>query len=164
MFRNTAPVAEPAEIEQGDSGRNHDADLIPLSILALDLEAPAGDWAAYLAGQGVSIAFDDVGRRAISREAAKKLLDAQRQNEIRRQDQAARLEAEAVEKDRQRRAQLPKGLAWHEVPVGLSPAMAMVAGDPDRDSRPKRTSVLEESLSRGTLTLHPISEPAGGES
>jgi hypothetical protein len=108
--------------------------------------------------------FDDLGRRCVSRADAKRLLDAQRQNEIRKQDQAARLEQEAVEKDRQRRAQLPKGLAWHEVPAGLSPAMAMVAGDPDRDRRPKRTSLLEESLSRGTLTMHPIHEPAGGES
>jgi hypothetical protein len=134
--------------------------LIPLSVLALDLaEAPADGWAAFLAGQGISIEFDDLGRRCISRGDAKKLLDAQRQDQIRRQDQAARLEAEAVEKDRQRRAQLPRGLPWYVVvESGLTPAMAMVAADPDRDKRPRRRSVLEDALDGGGSTMH-ILEP-----
>jgi hypothetical protein len=135
---------------------------IPLSVLALDLDQqPANGWAAYLAGQGISIAFDDLGRRCISRGDAKKLLDAQRQDEIRRQDLAARLEQEAVEKDRQRRAALPKGLAWHQIPLGLSPAEAMAASDPDRDKRPRRRSLLEESFAGDTLTMHPIREDPG---
>jgi hypothetical protein len=133
---------------------------VPLSQLALDLDggAPIGGWTVWLAERGIAVAFDDIGRPAISRADAKQLLDAQRQDEIRRQDQAARLEAEAVEKDRQRRAQLPKGIPWYDA-VGLTAAEAMIATDPDRDKRPRRTSVLEESLAGGTLTLHPIHEP-----
>jgi hypothetical protein len=132
--------------------------LIPLSVLALDLaEAPASGWAAFLAGQGISIEFDDVGRRAISRGDAKKLLDQQRQAEIRRQDQLARLEQEAVEKDRARRALLPKGLAWHDVPVGMTAAEAMFAGDPDR--RPRRKSAAASFLDGDAMVMHPIREP-----
>jgi hypothetical protein len=39
----------------------------------------------------------------------------------------------------------------------------MAAGDPERDRRPRRRSLLEESLEGGTLTMHPISEPAGDQ-
>jgi hypothetical protein len=132
--------------------------LIPLSILELDLaEAPRSGWAAYLAGQGISIEFDDVGRRAISRGDAKKLLDQQRQAEIRRQDQLARLEQEAVEKDRVRRAALPKGIPWYEVAPGMTAAEAMVAGDPDR--RPRRKSAAASFLDGEGMVMHPIREP-----
>jgi hypothetical protein len=139
--------------------------VVPLSVLALDLaDAPASGWTVWLAERGIAVAFDDIGRPSIARADAKRLLDAQRQDEIRRQDLAARLEQEAVEADRARRAQLPKGLAWFEVPHGLTPAEAMVAGDPDRDKRPKRTSVLEESLSGGGMVFHSLHQPAEDES
>jgi hypothetical protein len=141
--------------------------LIPLSVLALELaDAPADGWTVWLAGRGISIEFDDLGRRAISRADAKQLLDAQRQNEIRRQDQAARLEAAAVAADRQRRAQLPRGLPWYEVvESGLTPAMAMISADPDRDKRPRRRSVLEDALDGGGTTMHILEpQPADGGS
>jgi hypothetical protein len=132
--------------------------LIPLSILELDLaEAPASGWPAYLAERGISIAFDDIGRRCLSRGDAKKLLDAQRQDEIRRQDLAARREQEAVEKDRVRRALIPKGLAWHEVPAGMTPAEAMVAGDPGVG--PRRKSAAASFLDGEGMIMHPIREP-----
>jgi hypothetical protein len=143
--------------EMGDDYLNVPAgEPIPLSVLALDLDggAPVGGWTVWLAERGIAVSFDDIGRPAISRSDAKQLLDSQRQDQIRRQDQAARLEAEAVEADRQRRAALPKGLPWYDVPSGLSPAMAMVATDPDRDKRPKRTSVLEDSLSGAGTVMH----------
>jgi hypothetical protein len=137
---------------------------IPLSVLALDLDggAPIGGWTVWLAERGVSITFDDIGRPAISRADAKQLLDAQRQDEIRRQDQAARLEAAAVEADRQRRAALPKGIPWYDA-VGLTAAEAMIATDPDRDKRPRRTSVLEDALSGSGTTMHiPEPQPVDG--
>jgi hypothetical protein len=130
---------------------------IPLSVLALDLPSPVEGWPAFLAGHGISIAFDDLGRRCISRADAKRLLDVQRQDEIRRQDLMARNEAEAVEKDRQRRAALPKGLAWHEVPVGMTPAEAMVAGDPGVG--PRRKSAAASFLDGEAMVMHPIREP-----
>jgi hypothetical protein len=84
---------------------------IPLSVLALDLDgAPISGWTVWLAERGIAVAFDDIGRPAISRADAKRLLDAQRQDEIRKQDQAARLEQQAVEADRAWRATLNKGI------------------------------------------------------
>ena len=128
--------------------------LIPLSILAFDLaEAPASGWNAWLAGQGISIAFDDIGLRCISRADAKRLLDAQRQNEVRRQDQAARLEQQAVEADRLRRATIWKGVPAAALPEGIAPAQAMFAAD--RDARPRRESPLQHALQNsGELVYH----------
>ena len=132
---------------------------IPLSILELDLAAPTLGWAAGLAEKGVDIVTDDLGRLCVGRADARRLFDEQRENEARAREVMARNEAAAIEKDRQRRAQLPKGLAWYDVPVGLSPAMAMIASDPDRDKRPRRTSVLQDALSNsGGTTMH-ILEP-----
>jgi hypothetical protein len=127
---------------------------IPLSILELDLPAPTIGWAAGLAEKGVDIVTDDLGRLAVSRADAKRLFDEHREHEARAREVLARNEAAAIEKDRLRRAALPKGLAWYDVPVGLSPAMAMVASDPDRDKRPRRTSVLEDSLAGVGTTMH----------
>jgi hypothetical protein len=41
---------------------------IPLSVLALDLDggAPVGGWTVWLAERGIAVAFDDIGRPAIS--------------------------------------------------------------------------------------------------
>ena len=111
---------------------------IPLSVLALGLDQqPANGWTVWLAEQGISITFDDLGRRCISRADAKRLLDEKRQAEIRRQDQLARLEQEAVEKDRAWRASLPRGAAWYDVPAGVHPATAMLQAA--KDAQPRRT-------------------------
>jgi hypothetical protein len=40
------------------------AELIPLGVLALDLQAPA-EWSAYLADRVVQIVLDDLGRASI---------------------------------------------------------------------------------------------------
>jgi hypothetical protein len=161
MFRNTA-TTEVGEIELGcDRGCN--ADLVPLSHLSLDLDEPATGWLAYLSGRGIEVVADDIGRSSVSRDDAKQLFDEQREAEVRKREVMARIERQAEEKDRAFRAALPRGLAWHEVPVGLTPAQAMAAGDPERDRRPRRRSLLEESLEGGTLTMHPISEPAGDQ-
>jgi hypothetical protein len=137
MFRNSAPVAEPAEIEQGLHDRVN-ADPIPLSHLALDLDAaPVEGWIPFLAAKGVALLFDDLGRRAISRDDARKLLEQQRLNEIRRQDAAARFEQQAIEADRQRLASLPKGIPWYEMPPGVLPVEAMTQAA--KDARPRRT-------------------------
>jgi hypothetical protein len=137
MFRSSGGSAEVVEIEQGGHSCNHD-DSIPLSHLQLDMEAaPASGWTAWLAERGISIVFDDLGRRCIARSDAKQLLDAQRQNEIRKQDHAVRLEAEAIEADRAWRATLPRGVHWTEIPAGVLPAQAM--NQAGLDERPRRT-------------------------
>ena len=131
-------VAELTEIEQGQS-RGSDADLVPLSHLALDLSEPADGWTVWLSERGVAISFDDLGRRAISRGDAKKLLDQQRQIEIRQQDHAARVEAEAIQKDREFRAALSPGIPWWRldgVSYAQAAAEAEAAGHPQRTPSP----------------------------
>jgi len=54
-------------------------ELVPLSILALDLEPPAGGWHAYLAGRGVAVVRDSIGREAIHAEHARELFTEKRE-------------------------------------------------------------------------------------
>jgi hypothetical protein len=129
---------------------------IPLSVLELDLPRPSVGWAAGLAEKGVDIVTDDLGRLCVARVDARRLFDEQREAEARKRETLARIEQEAIEKDRAFRAQLPKGLAWHQIPSGLSPAMAMVAGDPDRR---QRKSVAAAFLDGDSMVMHPIRKP-----
>jgi hypothetical protein len=136
---------------------------IPLSVLALDLDQqPANGWTVWLAEQGISITFDDLGRRCISRADAKRLLDEKRQAEIRRQDLSARLEQEAVEKDQAFRASLPRGAAWYDVPPGVHPATAMLQAA--KDAQPRRTPSQVEWLfglqDTGGVIHEPLDEGA----
>ena len=61
-----------------------DEPLVPLSVLSLDLDQPAGaDWPTYLRGRGIEVTFDDIGRPAVSREVARRLLTERRESEAR---------------------------------------------------------------------------------
>jgi hypothetical protein len=152
MFRNTAPAAEPApdvDVVMDPAG------LVPLSVLALDLPEPPGGWPAYLASRGVPVLTDDIGRLAIARAEARQLLDEQREAEAHAREVAARQEREAVERDRAVRAALPTGLHWTDIPAGVSAAELWAAHE--KDSQPKRRSVLEHALSNtGEMVFHPI--------
>ena len=55
---------------------------------------------------------------------------------------------------RQRRAQIWGGIPADLIPVGVSAAQAMVAAE--KDARPRRRSVLEDSLSNSGTVYHPI--------
>jgi hypothetical protein len=158
MFRNTAPVAAPAEVER-DCAHGHNADpVVPLSVLALDLDsAPAEGWASYLADHGIAIAFDDLGRRCISREDARKLLEQQRLHEIRKQDLMARAEERAIEADELRRSRMFRGIRADAVPAGMTAAEYMMVGDPDLG--PRRPSAVASFLDGDEMVLHPIYEP-----
>jgi hypothetical protein len=148
MFRSTAPDTEPAPVVVSD-------ELIPLSVLALDLpEPPAGGWHAYLTGRGIAIIVDDVGRRSISRADARQLLDEQREAEARAREVAARQEQQAIEADQRFRAQLNRGTPWYEIPAGVSPAEAWAAAE--KAAQPKRKTLLEESLAGEAMTFHSI--------
>ena len=50
----------------------------PLSHLELDLPAPVEGWAVFLAGRGVEVTLDDIGRMSVSRGDARQLLIEQR--------------------------------------------------------------------------------------
>jgi hypothetical protein len=61
MFRRPCLVAESArEVIPA-------ADLVPLSLLELDLAAPVEGWNLHLADRNIEIVEDDIGRAAVSR-------------------------------------------------------------------------------------------------
>ena len=132
---------------------------IPLSELERDLDAPGGGWPAYLAGRGVRILEDDIGRPAISRSDARQLFVERRESEARARELRERQEAEA---EARRVASIPAGIPWWKIPEGVSPAQAMGAADPM--TGPRRRTPLEDALAGDGMTFHPIrSEPDGGE-
>src|SRR5215207_8374430 len=145
MFRNTAAAAD----EVVDS-----VDLIPLSHLELDLDAPPlGDWSAYLGGRGIPIVLDDIHRASISRADARQLIDERRESEARKREAVERQERQAVERDRQFRARLWGGVPADHMPPDVAPAAVML--QLDRDAQPRRRSVLEEALANsGEVTYH----------
>jgi hypothetical protein len=129
-------------------------ELVALSVLQLDLDAPAVGWDAYLTGRGIPIVLDHIGRSAISSVDARQLLEEKREAEARAREKREAAEQQAVEADRVRRAQIWRGLPADHLPVGVSAATAMLAAS--RDARPKRMTPLQETLSSNTLTYHPL--------
>ena len=140
------------------------SDLLPLSLLSLEMDAPS-DWRPYLEARGVAVVPDDVGRDSVSRSDARTLLAESRARLAAEREAAARRyelrEHEAEIQDRERRAQIWQGVAASSFPAGVSAASVMVAAL--RDSRPRRESVLQEALSGDSLTFHPI-QPVSDES
>jgi hypothetical protein len=156
MFSRSPAAADPPTHVDVVSSE----ELIPLSVLALDLPAPGEGWAAHLAHRGVEIVLDDIGRAAVARGDARRLFTEQREAEAANRERAAAMERAAVEQDRQWRAQLPGGVPWYQIPDGVLPVVAMTQAD--RDAQPRRRSLLEESLSGSAMTFHPI-VPDGDE-
>jgi hypothetical protein len=134
---------------------------VALSELALEIPEPTGGWANWLAAKGIKMSGDDIGRDAIARHHAKRLLDEQREEQLRRAALARLQEQEAVAEDARRRAQIWGGVPASALPADASPAAVMLQAA--KEARPKRTSVLEESLSGGGLVFHPLRESAEGE-
>jgi hypothetical protein len=147
MFKTTSTVTEPAPAEVPDP-----SGLIPLSVLQLDLPAPSGGWDAFLAGRGIAIVSDDIGRKSVSRGDARMLLDEQHEAEARKREVAERQERQAIEADRVRRASIWGGVPATAIPEGVSAASAMLTAA--HDARPRRRSVLEDALSNSGTTLH----------
>jgi hypothetical protein len=161
MFRNTA-TAEVGEIEQ-DCASWHNADLIPVSVLALDLPAPATGWLAYLTGRDIAVALDDIGRDSITRDDARQLITERREAEAKQREAAARIEQEAIERDQRFRASLWQGVPADHMPPGLAPAAVMLQAD--KDAQPRRQTPLQHALQNsGELVYHPLSPTPDGES
>jgi hypothetical protein len=133
-------------------------DLIPLSILTLDLNPSPLAWDAYLAGRNIPIVLDHIGRSAISSADARQLLDERREDELRQARIRQAAEQRAVEQDQQWRAQLPAGIAWHQIPPGAT--AADVWAQRERDSRPKRRTPLEDALAGDGMTYRPLQPEA----
>jgi hypothetical protein len=135
---------------------------VPLSVLALDLAEPPEGWPNFLGARAIAIVPDDLGRDCVSRQAARRLLDEQREQVLRQAALRRLAEQEAVEDDERRRAQIWKGVPASALPPGVLPVEVMAQAI--RDEQPKRTSVLEESLSGGGMLFHSLHRPAEAES
>lgn len=151
MFGSSAvePVAKAQEVANATT-----SDLIPLSHFELDHPRPAEGWPNYLGKRAIAFRPDDLGRDCICRQDARRLLDEQRANELRKAKLRQLAEQEAVEADRQWRASLPRGLPWYEIPDGVPAVVAMTAAD--KAAQPKRLSPLQEALSGSSMTFHPL--------
>ena len=111
MFK-TAPVIESAP------GVTVPPDLIPLSVLALDLPRPGEGWADFLGRRAIAFVPDDLGRDCVRRQDARRLLDERRADQLRAAKLRQLAEAEAVEADQRRRALIWKGVSATALPEG----------------------------------------------
>jgi hypothetical protein len=153
MFRNTASVPAVESPPVGTRAPADLADLIPISVIALDLaEPPAGGWIAYLTSRGIPIVLDHIGREAIDSADARQLLDERREAEVRRREAIARNEQRAIEADRLHRSQIWQGVPADSLPVGVAPAAAMLQSA--KDAQPKRESPMEEAFAGETMRYH----------
>jgi hypothetical protein len=131
--------------------------LIPVSVLALDLPAPAvGGWHAYLAAKGIRVVGDDLGRDCVARGDAARLFGEKREDEVRQAALRRLAEQEAVEADERRRALIWKGLPADAMPSDASPASVML--EAARDSGPRRQSAVAAFLDGDSMVMHPIHE------
>ena len=128
---------------------------VPLSVLALDLAEPAEGWSNFLGRRAIKTIPDDLGRDSITRGDARRLLDEQREQELRQAARRRLAEQEAVEADERRRASIWQGVPADRLPVGAAPASVMLQAA--RDSQPRRQSVLQEALSNSEgMTYHSL--------
>jgi hypothetical protein len=130
---------------------------VPLSHLELDLPAPVEGWAVFLAGRGVEVTLDDIGRMSVSRGDARQLLIEQREAEARKREVLERNEQQAIEADRVRRASIWGGVPATAFPDGVSAASVMLTAA--QDARPRRQSPLQHALANsGELVFHSLAE------
>ena len=149
MFRTLHDTERPAHVTNDE--------LVVLTHLQLDIEQPPEGWNVFLAGRGIEVVEDDLGRPAIVRADARPLFAERRRAQFRSREVLARQEREAIEADQLRRASIWKGLPADRIPVGARPAEAMLAAA--RDAQPRRQSVLQHALSNeGALEFHPYAE------
>ena len=129
--------------------RDEGAELIPLSVLALDHPEPLAGWEPLLQARGIELLTDDLYRPAIRREDARQLAEERRE-----------WERESAEKPNR----LQESLEAPPVPVGFpaledgSPLASIMAHDPGYETvaeefgRPK-PNFLAEELEAGARQL-----------
>jgi hypothetical protein len=156
MFGKTAPVA--AEVVIPDVSPEPEPDLIPLSVLRLDLD-PGEPWSSFLGRRGIAFRPDHIGRDAITVGDAQRLIAERRADELRRQALLRAAEQQAVEKDRAWRASLPKGLPWYALEgmsFGEAAAAAEAAAHPSRTPTPGEWMFGETD----TMVFHSMQDAA----
>jgi hypothetical protein len=153
MFKTSTPVIEPAPVDMAAIDG-----VISLSELSLDLDPPTTGWNVYLAGRGIEVVTDDIGRSAIGRADAKQLFDELREAEARKSEMRAVVERQAIEADRLWRSQLPHGVSADLIPAGSTFAEAVLSAELDSVGyRPQRATMAEDLFSRDdAMVYHPI--------
>jgi hypothetical protein len=157
MFSSTRSHETVEEVDLVDP-----ADLVPLGELAVEgfgwggFVASPFDAIAVLAGQlGEEVVLDDLGRRCVSRQVARRLFTERAEAEAKRQEMQERIDAEYLE----RAAANPvwAGITADQVPAGVTAAEAMMMAGALEDAQPRRQSVLEHALANdGEIEFHPI--------
>jgi hypothetical protein len=160
--KSVPPVKELLEMsDEFVKVRSEYPPTVPLFELEFDLPSPVEGWPAFLGARGIAIIPDDLGRDAVSRQAARRLLDERREQKLRQAALARLAEQQAVEADELRRASIWKGVPAAALPPGALPSSVMLQAA--KESRPKRTSVLEDSLSGNGTVFHSLHQPAEDE-
>jgi hypothetical protein len=157
MFRST--VSDTTEPTRDESSPLEP--LISLVELELSLDAPVEGWTVFLAARGIEVTLDDIGRMAVARVDARRLLTEKREREAEQARRRKLAEAQAVADDQLRRSRI-----WGGAPAveGVSAAALMLQAD--KDAQPRRRSVLQEALSNSDgMTFHSLAPtPDGSES
>ena len=139
-------------------------DLVPLAELAVEgfgwgpYVATPRDAIDVLAGRFAGeVVLDDLGRRCVSRETARRLFTEREEGERRQREALARRDAELAEQAARNPVWTGIPAGW--IPDGVSPAAAMMQAD--KDAQPRRQSVLEHALADrdGAIEYHPIEQP-----
>jgi hypothetical protein len=125
MFSKSAAAVELAPTA------SHDAVAVPLSHLELDLPTPVEGWVGFLAARDIEVTLDDIGRLAVTRADAKRLLTEKREAEGRAREMAAARDRVAIEQDQRWRASLPHGVSASAIPAGSTFAEAALSVELD---------------------------------
>jgi hypothetical protein len=158
MFSNTVrraaeSVDEPATVDS--------AELVPLAELAGEgfgwggqFVTTPGDAVDALAAQlDGEVVLDDLGRRCVSREVARRLFAERAEGERRQWEAQQRREEELAEQAANHRPR--GGVPADRIPAGVLPVVAMTQAA--KDAEPRRQSVLEHALANdGAVVYHPI--------
>jgi hypothetical protein len=83
------------------------SEVVPLSVLALDLPSPATGWEPFLTVRNIAIVVDDIGRPSVSRDDAGTLIAEKHEGERRAREVAKQQEQAAIAADQAWRSQLP---------------------------------------------------------
>jgi hypothetical protein len=101
------------------------------------------------------VVLDDIGRRCVTRDTARRLFAERDQGERRQREAQERREAELAELAANNPVR--GGVPADRIPDGVLPTAAMLQAA--KDAEPRRRSVLEEALAnRDGLVYHPLSD------
>ena len=100
------------------------------------------------------VVLDDLGRRCVTRDVARRLFAERAAAEVRQPEAWERNEARLVEQSERDRPW--QGIPADQIPPGVAPAFAMLTAA--RDAQPRRQSVLQHALADrdGQIEFHSL--------